>query len=312
MTPHLRWLLRALVSAAALLILLAFVPVPLLSAGIAQAPAHVLLAALLLFVAGHLAAAFKWRLLQGQDSGLPMLAILRAHFAGVVANLWLPGVIGGDAVRAALALRQTSHLATVAVASVADRIIDSAGLLLLSGIGVLLAGARSGRASEIVLLSAGAAAAAVAVGAPGYVYLRSRASSDRARRLLDAIDFIVKRPGLVGTALAISIGVQVTFILVNAGLGRAVGMDAPMAAWFMAWPLAKLAALAPISVAGIGVREAALVVLMRPFGDSPEAILAAGLLWQAVFIIGGLLGWGALLLVPSAPAAGPRLQASRE
>jgi hypothetical protein len=51
---------------------------------------------------------------------------------------------------------------------------------------------------------------------------------------------------------------------------------------------------------------------MRPFGDSPEAILAAGLLWQAVFIIGGLLGWGALLLVPSAPAAGPRLQASRE
>jgi uncharacterized membrane protein YbhN (UPF0104 family) len=313
MPPHLRWILRVLVSAVVLLVLLALVPIGLLSAAIARAPTHVLLAALLLFVAGHSAAAFKWRLLQGQDCGLPMLTILRAHFAGVVANLWLPGVIGGDVVRAGLALRQANRRSIVAIASLADRLVDSLGLLLLATVGLYLAGAPARGAREIIMAMAAAFLAGAGVAGLACWYLKTRSTSARARHLLEAVNLIGKRPGLVATAVAISIGVQVTFILVNASLGEAVGMTAPFSAWLMAWPLAKLAALLPISAAGIGVREAALVALLHPFGDSAEAILAAGLLWQGVFIAGGLIGWGALLFVPSAPAAGgQRLQPSRE
>jgi uncharacterized membrane protein YbhN (UPF0104 family) len=109
---------------------------------------------------------------------------------------------------------------------------------------------------------------------------------------------MVQRPALVAAALVMSMCIQTAFILVNVYLGRAVGMTAPMSAWFMAWPLAKLAALIPVSAAGLGVREAALIVLMRPFGDPPGAVMAAGLLWQAVFIVGGVLGWAVFFLVP--------------
>ena len=56
----------------------------------------------------------------------------------------------------------------------------------------------------------------------------------------------------------------------------------------------------------------ALVLLLRPFGDSPEAILAAGLLWQAVFISGGAIGWGVLsLFLLKPPAVREQLQSSR-
>jgi uncharacterized membrane protein YbhN (UPF0104 family) len=73
-------------------------------------------------------------------------------------------------------------------------------------------------------------------------------------------------------------------------LGRAAGVEASYEVWLTAWPLAKLIALVPISLAGLGVREAALVALMRPFGAPAAAVMAAGLLWQALLVGGGLVG----------------------
>ena len=46
-----------------------------------------------------------------------------------------------------------------------------------------------------------------------------------------------------------------------------------------------------IGIAGIGVREAALVALLRPLGGAPGPVMAAGLLWDAVIVIGALAGW---------------------
>jgi uncharacterized membrane protein YbhN (UPF0104 family) len=63
----------------------------------------------------------------------------------------------------------------------------------------------------------------------------------------------------------------------------------------MAWPLAKLLAVAPVSVAGLGVREASLAGLLSQFGAEPAAVVAVGLLWQSILFAGGLLG-GLLLL----------------
>jgi glycosyltransferase 2 family protein len=61
--------------------------------------------------------------------------------------------------------------------------------------------------------------------------------------------------------------------------------------------LAKLAALLPLTQGGIGVREAALVGLLSPFGAAPHLVLAAGLVWEGVVIMGGLLaGLTAFLL----------------
>ena len=45
----------------------------------------------------------------------------------------------------------------------------------------------------------------------------------------------------------------------------------------------------PLTQGGIGVREAALVALLAPFGAAPPLVLAAGLVWEGIVIAGGLI-----------------------
>jgi len=54
----------------------------------------------------------------------------------------------------------------------------------------------------------------------------------------------------------------------------------------------------PLTQGGIGVREAALVALLAPFGAPGPLVLAAGLVWEAVVITGGLVA-GAVALTLS-------------
>ena len=61
------------------------------------------LGALGLFLAGHAAAAAKWRILIG--GGVSYRQAFRAHLAGLAANLALPSVAGGDVVRAGLVMK---------------------------------------------------------------------------------------------------------------------------------------------------------------------------------------------------------------
>jgi glycosyltransferase 2 family protein len=298
-SPRVFFWARFAVSAILLAGLLYVIPGRQLAAAVARVSPAVLLSTLAVLMLGHAAAAVKWRLLQGGNTGLTLAAALRAHFYGVFANLWLPGVVGGDVVRAGVIYRETSQPTLVLLASLVDRVVDSASLLALAAAGVVLFGPPSGNAWRVLAAAIGVGGGFATLALAAYRMGKARAPQHpRIRALVQAADLIARRPALVAAAFAISLCIQTAFILVNVQLGRAVGMAAPISAWFLAWPLAKLAALIPVSAAGLGVREAALIALMRPFGDPAEIIMAAGLLWQAVFIAGGILGVSFFLLVP--------------
>jgi uncharacterized membrane protein YbhN (UPF0104 family) len=300
--PRLRRWHRVVISLVTLAVLLIFIPVRDLAGSIRQVPPALLALSLLAFIGAHVGGGFKWRLLQG-DAAPPILPTLRAHFAGIVANLWLPGVVGGDLVRVGAVYRQSARPAAVAVASLVDRLIDSVSLVGLAFVGLMTIAdpAQDARRAFLVIVVVGlGGAAALALGVAVFM---KRAHGARTGQVREAIDLLLRRPGAVLTALVMSAAVQSAFILTNEQLGRAVGVDVAMPVWFMAWPLSKLIALVPISFAGIGVREAAIVMLMRPFTASPDAVMASGLLWQALLITGGFLGWGVLTLLPSPPPA---------
>jgi uncharacterized membrane protein YbhN (UPF0104 family) len=292
-----RWV-RGCVSLAVLAALLSFIPVRQLERALAQVPAGVLLSTIVVLIGGHVAAAMKWRLLQGGNTGLSVPSALRAHFQGVLANLWLPSVVGGDIVRASVTARHASRPALVVLASLIDRFVDSVGLLVIAFAGMVLVGGQSRDAWKLVIVVGSAVAVTGIACFGGYKYMKARPANLRFAPLVEAIDLMVRRPGTVVMALIISMVIQAAFILINVRIGHAVGMAAPLGAWFVAWPLAKLAALIPISAAGLGVREAALIVLMRPFGDPAETIMAAALVWQGAFIVGGALGGALFFFVP--------------
>ena len=94
------WMVRVSGSAVILAGLLWYLPTDQLWSGLASVGLALFLTVLALFLVGHAVAALKWLWLLSFD--FPYAVALRAHFAGLAANLCLPGVAGGDLVRAAL------------------------------------------------------------------------------------------------------------------------------------------------------------------------------------------------------------------
>jgi uncharacterized membrane protein YbhN (UPF0104 family) len=128
-----------------------------------------------------------------------------------------------------------------------------------------------------------------------------RGHSIRFRRRLaqirHAIRSISRHPHRLVFGWLLGTSVQGTYILLTALVGISCGLVLPLRVWLFAWPLAKMAAVLPITQGGIGVREAALVVLLAPFGAPAARVLATGIVWEGVIIAGGLLaGLTALLL----------------
>ncbi len=282
-----RWLIRALVSAIVATILLKVVPFDAVVDAIKRTRLTTWSASLGIFFAGHYLNAVKLRILVGREH-VPLPACVRAQYAGLVANLSLPGLAGGDLVRAAY-LVPIAGARRMAIASVADRILDTSTLLVLVAIALPFAGVPPAIAGSLPGTMAWLAMLLVAVVLVGAA-LAFRTHPKVARVIEPARAEFRSRLADLSTAVVISLSVQAAFVLTNAWLAREVGVTTGLAAWFVAWPLSKLIAVLPVSLGGIGVREAALVSLMAPYGAPKDAVLASGFLWQTVLIVSGLLG----------------------
>lgn len=295
---------RLLVSAGMIAALFVFLPASGILSAMRQVSPRLVGAVLLGFLAGHVLAAIKWRLLLSA-CGLTTKAgrVLRAHGAGLFANLCLPSLVGGDLLRTALAARPSGRIEVALVGTMADRLLDTMALgLLVAAAALFLPGSLTDTAAGVLvpvvalLLLAGLVAATLLFLEPGWLPTSLRERLAAARGALRAL---VGRPFVATTALLIALLVQAGFVALNIGLGRAVGLSLPLAAWFFLWPLAKLAALAPISLGGIGVREVAFAALVAPFGATPTLAVGQSLLWEVVLIAGGL--GGGLFFVLSSP-----------
>lgn len=283
-----RWLIRTAVSIVVIAILLSIIPIDAVVDALRRTSPVVWMASLGVFFAGHYVNALKLRLLLG-TSDATITACVQAQYAGLVANLGLPGLAGGDLVRAAY-LAPLVGTARVALASVADRLIDTAVIVLLIVVALPIAGvppALQGTVEQGGWWLGGLGVIGI-VSIVALVWLRPH--EGLARKIDAALAEARARRGAIAIAALMSVAVQSAFVMTNVWLARQVGVTTIVAAWFVAWPLSKLIAILPISLGGIGVREAALVSLLAPFGAPREAVLASGILWQAVLAVSGLLG----------------------
>lgn len=246
----------------------------------------------------HAIAAAKWRLLV-RASGCPVghLDALAAHAAGLFANNWLPSVVGGDVVRASVLARRQHGLAAPLVASIADRVIDLGVSLALAVAGVLLSGtAGSGPAVPLLRSATGLLLIGSTVGALLLWKLDPARAPRRIAlplaRLREVSGALAAHPASALAATGLSLTVQSALIALNLALAHAIGIEAGLGAWLIAFPLAKIAALAPVSLGGLGVREAASAALLAPFGVAAAPAIAQGFIWRTILLGLGLAGGG--------------------
>src|SRR6266481_235024 len=304
------WLLIALRWAAALLVLgllLHFLPVVPLRAAIARVPLSSFLLVLLGYLLAHCVGVLKWRMvINAAGAELDFATSAQCYAGGLFGTLFLPSIVGGDVVRLAVGLRRSPRPAAVLTGNLVDRFLDvlaQGGLVLL---GLLLAPELDLVPDELEgkLENAFVAVAAALIVLPGVMFrprkriLAGRSVRFRRRltRLRHALRSVSKRPRVLVLGWLMGTSVQTSFLLLTALLAEYCGLKLPLSVWLFAWPLAKLAAVLPPTQGGIALREAALVALLSPLGAPGPLVLAAGLVWEAVVIVGGLIA-GAVALV---------------
>lgn len=252
------------------------------------------------FLVLHVFAAMKWWVLL--DRRIPFLLAVRAHFAGLAANLCLPGAIGGDAVRGGMAFAAMGDGATVFAVGATDRLVDFVALLILSLFGVALSVSIGGSlvlSAEVLVVFAGL----VIAGGLGlwflpylWTVLPRLPGKSFALKLAEAFKGLARRPVRMFGILGASTAIQFGLVAISYKLATAAGADIEPGHWLFAWPLAKLVAVLPVSLNGLGVREATLAGILAPVRGDTAVIVAAGLVWQAVIFAAGIVGGIVMLL----------------
>lgn len=230
--------------------------------------------------------------LAGADLTLRQSAV--CYFVGLFSTLLLPSIVGGDVIRAVTAFRNSQSKTAVVFGGIADRMIDFAALLILAAIGAALIPQKlpSDLRRVFVLMGTALALIAAVILLAILLFPQEKLPAFLRRHVADsreAVRSLRRKPHYVVVALLLGLIVQGTFIWLTACVAAAARLHLAFRAWLFAWPLAKFSGLIPITQGGIGVREAALVVLLRPLGAPPVKTAAVGLAWEAVIISGGLI-----------------------
>lgn len=262
--------------------------------------------------------AYRWVVLLcpiDADKRPPFGAVMRVFFVSTFLGTFLPASVGGDAVRA-YGLARLRVAPGPAVASVLmDRLLGVLSIVIVGIAGLMAlrsADLASNRAIEISLL-----AASLACLAGGLIVFSERAAAIAeafATRLPAATIRRVAKDLTVATrayarfhrelanVLGGSIGVQVLRVLQAYCLGRALGIDAPLAVYFSFIPLILLVMLLPVSINGIGTSQAAFVWFFgRAAVPQPEAF-ALSVLFLALGVVGNLPGGLLYAFGPRSPS----------
>ena len=245
-----------------------------------------------MFLFLHFIGTLKWRLLiKLNKAKLTIKEATRCYFAGLFANLFLPSLVGGDILRAGIAMKSSKRKMGIIFGSLLDRVIDVLSLCLL----VICAGglthdklqSQNGSALLVILIifTIGVVCAILLL-----ITRPPKKIHFKIQRLRLGFRKLFREPYYAIAAFCLSLTIQTGFVLINIVIGKSVGLSLTSQIWFLTWPLAKISAMLPISFCGFGVREASFAGLLKPFGIEPAVAVGQSIVWETIIIAGGLMG----------------------
>jgi uncharacterized protein (TIRG00374 family) len=285
-------------------------------------------AAVLLAFCGELITAWKWVLLVRVVRGkLPFIEAVRASFIGMFYNNFLPGSVGGDLARVLVIKRWTGSKVTAAASTFMQRVTGLGGLLIVA----VCAGAiwpfsvtrwnswmiLSWPLTWFVMTALGYTGVCLVLFNEKIYRLVWRAGHNEAEHRFPGVlhsmfhQVVVRIRRLHNelhaynpwspVPLLLSIVTQLLDTVFVFGLAKAIGIEAPFYIFLSAVPMISLASLLPITLNGIGLREAAYIGILGTAGVSPEAAAGLSLLQFATIVLFSALGASFTLSKP-APA----------
>ncbi len=254
-----------------------------------------------MYLASQLASVARWEILV-RAVGLthPRTHLLAAYFEGEFVNVCLPTTLGGDMLKV-LRVGGASNKRIAASTVLADRVSGLGALLTLLATGLLLK-LDDSRGIAVPLSVAAILVALLFVICPSRSSTKSRDAADRQRYsmgifgLRNMSRFLPTAIRQLATqaswlrVLAWAFLVQGLNVAAVAAAARAIGLSVQLAEFVIATTTVSLAVALPISVAGIGVREFSLPLLLAADGVPRGMAIALGILWSVIVLSVGLLG----------------------
>jgi hypothetical protein len=267
-------------------------------------------AAFALHFVGLLISAVRWRLLlRAQGAEVPVTYLARSLLVGTFFNNFLPSTVGGDLMRA----RDTAAHAGSGTGALTVVLVERASGILVLGffaLAAMLAGAlRDGDAAPAAavaaaVLLAGFCACVLLIRPRSLAALRRlveswidagagrgvRTGLDRVDRLLRTLEALADAPNILRTTMALAVLLQTNVILHFWCVAQALDLGVALGAFLIIVPVATVLLLLPVSINGIGAREAVFAYLLGRHGVPLAQSLAFSWVAYATVLGQGLLG----------------------
>ena len=274
---------------------------------------------LILFIA-QLLSAVRWKLVLGREAGTDFSYLTRLYLIGTFFSFFLPTSVGGDGVRAVALSRASARPSWALTSVVLERALGLIAMFALLALGGLLAPAVLTQALGVTTFNFDPSLMQIAIAlvigvaaafAAWQVIRRSEKLRKLAGEAFALLSGLAARPRDFAAALLVSALVQLAYAIGWYVMAGALRLPVPAVEFLVFVPFVSIAAMLPVTVAGVGLREGAWVVLLASHGVASANAVAFSLLYFVAFLSVGALG-GLLFalkgidrtksLTPNAPA----------
>lgn len=284
-----KWLLfsaKLVVSGGALYFVFSKTDTALVAATIKKIGPQAMLAACGLYIASLIGGALRWKMLLPERFTLRRLFSL--YMIGSFFSNFLPGVIGGDAVKAYYLNKDAKKLSLTLASIFMDRYLGYVALVLMGMLAFpfaygLISGSPYRWIMPFIFVSFFG----------GSLLFFGLQLGRRFRFVTEFYEYFSTLRGkkdVIVKSVLISMAIQIMGFMAVAILASAMGEHIPFKMMFVFLPIIITITTFPVSISGLGVREVAFVTLFGLIGISPEAATSLSLAWFFSVFIGSMPG----------------------
>lgn len=238
------------------------------------------------YIVSQVLSSARWQLFLPDK--YPFGRLFSLYMIGSFFSSFLPGVVGGDAVRAYYLNKDARKISITLATVFMDRYIGFVTLMLIGITAFPFSLGVFGNSPYRWLMPGFFIAFVV-----GSVLFFGLQLGRRFRLMTDIYDYISMlgaRKGMILKAILLSTGIQILGFLSVLMIASRMGEDISLLLLSVFLPIVTTIVSMPISIAGLGLREGAFVILLGLINIGPEAAASLSLAWFFSTFVGSLPG----------------------
>ncbi|UCE78362.1 MAG: flippase-like domain-containing protein [Nitrospiraceae bacterium] len=244
------------------------------------------LSASLIYILAQLVSAFRWKLLLTEAFSIRRLFSL--YMIGAFFSSFLPGIIGGDAVKAYYLNKDAKKLSLTLASIFMDRYIGYTALMIIGITSFPFALRYFGTSESVWIIPV----IFIAFVIGSFLFFGLRVGR-RFKGVTDFYDYFKRmktKKDAVMKAFLLSLIIQLLNFAMIIVLAFGLGKNIPILVLCVVLPIVVTVTSIPISVSGLGVREGAFMILLGLIGVSPEVSTSLSLTWFFSIFVGSIPG----------------------